>query len=229
MSLIDDLSDAVSVLSQDRMSDDTDFLIGHNISFSCMNDSYIDAKSSTTTDIIYQQELYNTDVILSTSRGKSDSGLGQKATDEAQFATETDIKNYTNKIEASFGTFANREKGSHGNFESQNENRMVEKIDDIEYQRKEMAHYSDSKDKILIDEQIKVRDSSNEISKSLEDVMSNQDPIMSTIANNWKYRSVHDSSEEDFSVGKDGIAKASDTFSDSFAGSIKKFLLVFGY
>lgn len=237
-SFIDDWSDAVSGISQDRMSDDTDFLVGQNISFSNLNDSYIDARTSTTTDLIYQNELNENDgdIVVPTSQERFKAGNDQVLIKE-------DVKEQTSSIEYLRQEKMNKQRNEHHlNFEriiskQQNElgfateHNSKEKRDDqlkdeencSNYRNtsKELSH--DSNDKSQLGNQSKNQNLSNEMSKSREEIRSGKDSANSS-GSKWKYRSMHDSSDEDFSFGKDLNHQGSAVFSESFAGNYLSFL-----
>ena len=209
-STLDNLSDGVSVNSQDRMSDDTDFLVGHNISFSYMNDSYLDAKSSTTTDIVYQQELTEGEELLLTGKAKG--------VDQGPFSTGTKVKNSPDRSRGSVlnSKVAGRQVNSSamytpdfGEFESIH-------LSDYE---KMMTNGCNAKDNVVHSVRRSFQNSSGELSKSEEEIKSTENSSPNIIANNWQYRSVHDSLEDDLSFGKDGNAMTSGSFSDSVAGT----------
>ena len=222
---IDDLSDTVSVLSQDRMSDDTDFLIGHNISFSNMNDSYIDAKSSSTTDIIYQQELNDPEVLFTMSKTNGDIGLVQKIADERPFTTGNNIRNYPDKPKETYVNSKIVGNGKQADFSARHkiDNGGAENIDSID-KRKEISHYSDTEDTVLNGGKRIAQSSPSEMSKSVGDKKSYEESSIDAVSSTWTYRSTHNSSEEELSFGKDASTKIPGTLSDSFPGNLENYI-----
>jgi len=204
---LDNLSDGISVHSQDRMSDDTDFLVGHNISFSYMNDSYLDAKSSTTTDIVYQQELPEGEELLLAGKAKS--------MDQKPFPAGTMIKNSPDKSKGTFmnSKVAGRQVNSSARYSPDIDE--LESIDHSDYERV-LTNGRNAKDTLVNNGRRGFQNSSGEVSKSEEEIKSHENASPNIISNNWKYRSVHHSLEDELSFGKDVNAMTSGSFSDSF-------------
>ena len=225
-SYIDDLSDALSVISQDRMSDDTDFLIGHNISMNNLNDSYLDVKSSTTTDLIYQQELNEseTEILVSPSKTKVklENHLPYKDGEEKLLSTviNTNSKSYVNEDSFANSKIISLEKGRKEDYIiGYKFHDQIKKNDDIDYAKKNNSVNTDFKDSRWKDDKIKEHDSSGEVSKSGEEMKHSKDSSISATGNNWKYRSIQNSSGEDLSFEKDVNGKTSHVFSDSLSGN----------
>ena len=69
-SIITDLG-SMSLLSEDRFSDDTDLLITQNVSLKEFSNSLLDDRSSTTTDLLYQQVNLEKDYKVNQTEGVS--------------------------------------------------------------------------------------------------------------------------------------------------------------
>ena len=223
---IDDISDAHSILSQDRVSDDTDFLIGHNVSFGNLNDSYIDARSSTTTDILYQQEIIQNEIIAATSfdqvnaersnyavtqespGSKSplkatvqskhiDSEKYDKSSWSSQRISDFDVKQRQQKVNLSKEAI-HRNKTEINGTRSSNESSGHDSKGLLQSESSNLERYS-SHGTSRSQEIIDVQNSSKESSR------------------NWKYRSVDCSSDED-SISQ---RKNSQFLTDSFTVSLQ--------
>ena len=216
-SFLDNLSDGVSIRSQDRMSDDTDFLVGHNISFSNLNDSYIDAKSSTTTDLIYQNELNDAEIFASSCQIKVKTA--SKDENELSPTKENNAKIMPGNHAADrFDGDEKRKQESH--MTGYNGDERVANEEEVDFaKKKHLVHSSPQKSEEVDQKKSRVinQNFNNEMSKSWDE-FKNSKESMNTSASNWKYRSTHNSSDEDASISRGLNTKAPSLLSDSFTG-----------
>ena len=218
-SYMDDKSDAVSGISQDRLSDDTDFLIGHNVSLRNLNDSYIDDRSSTTTDLLYQQQINDAEVgvkkltspIKFTTNSPSPIKDTKLETNPKLHAKSRDIfikEEFYNTNQA----FVKEKQPRFGNGDSHMEeakpkdNSRIFKISD--YQVKEDSANKTTKDQTSSDDAKKSSDALS-ISRSSKNS-----------STNWKYRSVDVSLDEDSVAETRNANLKNESFSESLTADL---------
>lgn len=224
---IDDISDGHSILSQDRLSDDTDFLIGHNISFSNLNDSYIDARSSTTTDILYQQEIIQNEIIAATSFDQVNTERSNYSATQESPGSKSPLKTAVQNNHIDSSKYDKSSWSSQRNAEFDITQRQQEanlsneafQSNRIEATARRSSYESSghgSKGFSQKESTNRERNSSHEGSKSQEMVDVHNSSKESS--RNWKYRSVDGSSDEESFSQRRNSQILTDSFSVSLPG-----------
>ena len=225
---IDDISDVHSVLSQDRLSDDTDFLIGHNISFSNLNDSYIDARSSTTTDILYQQEIIQNEIIAATSFDQINTQRSNYSVTQESPGSKSPVKTTVQSSHIDSGKYDKSSWNSQriSDFDvkqrQQDTNSSKEAIQSNKTEataRRSSNESSGHGSKGLLQSEITnlERYSSHGTSRSQE-VIDGQNGSKES-STNWKYRSVNGSFDEDSVSQRRNSQSLIDSFTISLPGT----------
>eukprot|EP00794_Sanderia_malayensis_P014323 gene14323-15812_t len=204
----DQSSEANSIISLDRCSDDTDFLVGHNISFHG-NDSFVEAHSSTTTDLMYQQELTDTDLQVAKQDAKGKTSIYQSGR-YSPGSNSPPKTNYQFKY-------------------SQNAGKFTQAADTI--LTKNTIDFEQEAKKSMSDEPMNQSGDAKPESKKTDDlILSKSAPKTATNGfakinndlkdNNWKFRSLNEKFDDNSTVSRREISekKEQKRFSESYTG-----------